>query len=91
MWQAVARTGTVKTDGAFYFFGALPPAWRTAEHEAAALEVLAEKFRVVVTPGVAFGVPGYFRVSYGSLPDGECVDAAGRLGEGLDYLAANGP
>ena len=89
--------GTVRTAGAFYFLVPLPPAWRAggggggggAEREA--LGILGEAFGVIVTPGVAFGCPGYLRVSYGSLPDDELGAAADRLRDGLEWLSQNKP
>ena len=34
----------------------------------------------------AFGAPGHIRVSYGSLPEGECLAAIQRLREGLQAI-----
>lgn len=36
----------------------------------------------------AFGAPGHIRVSYGSLPEAECLPAVGNLAEGLLALAS---
>ena len=87
--------GTVRTTGAFYFLVPLPPAWRAAGGgggaESEALGILGETFGVIVTPGVAFGCPGYLRVSYGSLPDDELGTAADRLRGGLEWLSQNKP
>ena len=56
----------VKPSGAFYLFpdvsGLLSP--DTIETSAAFAEALIEKEHVVVTPGEAFGAPGYVRISY---------------------------
>ena len=59
--------------------------------EAAALKVLGERFKVVVTPGSAFGCTGFFRASYGSLPNDQLAVAAQRLNDGLAWLAQNNP
>ena len=59
--------------------------------ESEALGILGETFGVIVTPGVAFGCPGYLRVSYGSLPDDELGTAADRLRDGLKWLSQNKP
>lgn len=34
----------------------------------------------------AFGAPGHIRVSYGSLPEEECLIAIGKLADGLRQL-----
>lgn len=90
VWDAVHAAGTVKTTGAFYFFVPFPPPFDSAEMEERALEILATDFRVVATPGTAFGVPGHARISYGSLSDGDCKEAAARLRAGLEHLAVAG-
>jgi aspartate/methionine/tyrosine aminotransferase len=88
LWRAVRDTGCVQGAGAYFFCPPLPLPWRRdAGTEASALTVLAEQFEVLVTPGSAFGVPGHFRCSYGSLPDKELAEGADRLQRGLTHLA----
>ncbi len=89
MWSAVESAGAVRTLGAYFFLVPLPAVWKA--HENAALAVLAERFRVLVTPGSAFGASGYFRVTYGSLGDEECADASERLRNGLAFLESSSP
>ncbi|CAN0565210.1 unnamed protein product, partial [Laminaria digitata] len=38
----------------------------------------------------AFGAPGHIRVSYGSLPEAECLPAIQRLREGLQAMTDEG-
>ncbi|CAM9229305.1 unnamed protein product [Chrysoparadoxa australica] len=83
MWEAVKGTGAVKGNGSFYFLVPLPG--KLSEDDA--IDVLARKFGVIVTPGTAFGAPGHARISYGSQPPKQCKEAADRLKRGLDYLA----
>jgi len=92
LWRAVQHTGCVKGQGAYFFCPPLPPAWRRdPATETMAFDVLANDFKVLVTPGLAFGVPGHFRCSYGSLPDETLAEGADRLHKGLVHLASTTP
>jgi len=84
MWSLLSKhcPATVRTQGAFYFLAQLPP----QVDEARAVHVLATKYRVLCTPGKAFGAPGTLRLSYGSLPPAECMLALDRLEAGLAAL-----
>ena len=42
------------------------------------------------TTGSAFGAPGHLRLSYGSLPEEECLAAVDRLEAGLKGLSERG-
>jgi aspartate/methionine/tyrosine aminotransferase len=91
IFDAVEATGAIRSYGAIYYFVPLPVQWRNQTSEVEAMRILAEKFQVLLTPGRAFGAPGYFRVSYGSQPDDVCFEAAGRLKCGLSFLAEREP
>jgi aspartate/methionine/tyrosine aminotransferase len=92
IWRAVQHTGCVKGQGAYFFCPPLPPAWRRdPTTETMAFDVLANDFKVLVTPGRAFGMPGHFRCSYGSLPDETLAEGANRLHKGLMHLASTAP
>eukprot|EP00752_Nemacystus_decipiens_P009923 g8852.t1 len=77
MWSAVKDMGGVMGEGAFYFLVPVPV------EEDLAIDVLAKRWGVLTTPGRAFGAPGHIRVSYGSLPERECLPAIRKLAEGL--------
>jgi DNA-binding transcriptional MocR family regulator len=85
LWAVLCERcpGSVRTEGAFYFLARLPEG--VAEEEA--VRTLATEFRVLSTPGKAFGAPGHLRLSYGSLPEAESMAAFDRLDEGLATLA----
>mmetsp|Transcript_29176 Transcript_29176/g.38366 ORF Transcript_29176/g.38366 Transcript_29176/m.38366 type:complete len:420 (-) Transcript_29176:238-1497(-) len=83
MWNAVKDTGTVKTEGAFYFLVKIPSGIEDME----AVDFLATKHGVMVLPGSAFGAPGYLRASYGSLPEEKCLKTISKLKSGLKGLA----
>ncbi|CAM9232903.1 unnamed protein product [Scytosiphon promiscuus] len=82
MWSAVQGMGGVMGKGAFYFLVPLP----TDMDEDGAIDVLARRFGVMTLPGRAFGAPGHIRVSYGSLPEEECLIAIRKLAAGLREL-----
>ncbi|CAM9441239.1 unnamed protein product [Sphacelaria rigidula] len=82
MWAAVEEMGGVKGAGSFYFLVPVPI------EEDRAIDILAREWGVLVTPGRAFGAPGHVRVSYGSLPEEECLPAIERLAQGLRALTA---
>jgi aspartate/methionine/tyrosine aminotransferase len=82
MWHAVKDCGTVRTCGAFYYLVPLP----RGIDELYAIDVLAREFGVLVTPGYAFGAPQHVRVSYGSLPQAQCLQAIERFGAGVKEL-----
>ncbi|TFJ81444.1 hypothetical protein NSK_007405 [Nannochloropsis salina CCMP1776] len=88
LWAVLSKhcPGSVRTEGAFYFLAQLPPHVSEAE----AVHRLATEYRVLCTPGEAFGAPGTLRLSYGSLPPAECIDALGRLDAGLAALIKEG-
>ena len=64
LYNELTRIGyqVVKPQGAFYFFPKSP-----LEDEVEFVKKLADK-KVLVVPGIGFGLPGYFRISY-CLPD----------------------
>ncbi|CAM9145435.1 unnamed protein product [Discosporangium mesarthrocarpum] len=84
-WAAVRAMGGVKGTGAFYYLVPLPE----GVGEDAAIDCLAREWKVLVTPGRAFGAPGHIRISYGSLPEQECLAAIDRLRKGLASLAGD--
>lgn len=79
-------------EGAFYLFpnceallGRRTPAGETLESDQDLAKYLLESARVAVVPGSAFGLPGYFRVSFAS--DSERLMAAcRRIGEACAAL-----
>ena len=92
LWGAVKDTGAVRSQGGYYFCPPLPRSWkRDLATEAEAIRILAEEFKVIVTPGSAFGILGHFRCSYGSLGDDNLKIAAERLRRGLDRLQDTEP
>jgi aspartate/methionine/tyrosine aminotransferase len=84
MWSVLAKhaPGTVRTYGAFYFLAQLPKG--VSEEEA--VHVLATEYRLLCTPGSAFGAPRHLRLSYGSLPEEDTLAACERLEAGLIAL-----
>eukprot|EP00586_Coscinodiscus_wailesii_P014827 CAMPEP_0172501526 /NCGR_PEP_ID=MMETSP1066-20121228/150644_1 /TAXON_ID=671091 /ORGANISM="Coscinodiscus wailesii, Strain CCMP2513" /LENGTH=447 /DNA_ID=CAMNT_0013276339 /DNA_START=196 /DNA_END=1539 /DNA_ORIENTATION=+ len=72
--------------GAMYVMAELPAGMNDEE----AAEMLVEKFGVAVIPGSFCGFPGWLRISYSNLPPAECILAAARLAEGIEYLVHNG-
>mmetsp|Transcript_13917 Transcript_13917/g.20173 ORF Transcript_13917/g.20173 Transcript_13917/m.20173 type:complete len:143 (+) Transcript_13917:423-851(+) len=83
IWRVVEKYATVKTKGAFYSFIKAPGTYDDLD----ATRVLAEKYNVLVVPGVAFGMPGYIRISFAGLRYEDLKIAAGYLEEGLLYLS----
>ncbi|CAB1109131.1 VAS1 [Ectocarpus sp. CCAP 1310/34] len=81
MWAAVKDMGGVMGKGSFYFLVPVPV------EEDRAVDVLARRWGVLTTPGRAFGAPGHIRVSYGSLPEEQCLPAIRSLAEGLRELS----
>ncbi|CAM9274427.1 unnamed protein product [Ectocarpus fasciculatus] len=81
MWAAVKDMGGVMGKGSFYFLVPVPV------DEDRAVDVLARQWGVLTTPGRAFGAPGHIRVSYGSLPEEQCLPAIRNLAEGLRELS----
>lgn len=84
LWKEVEWLGTVRTCGAFYFLVPVP----MGVSEEDVIDVLATEYSVLVTPGSAFGAPGYLRVSYGSVAPEVCIAAIRRFGEGMRTIAA---
>ena len=73
----------VQPRGAFYYMLPLPEG--VGEEEAIAL--LAERYRLLLLPGSAFGAPGTLRLSYGGLREAEEVQrAAAQLTAGVAEL-----
>jgi aspartate/methionine/tyrosine aminotransferase len=60
--------------------------FRPQIHETEAVDVLAKEFEILLMHGSPFGADGYLRLSYGSIPEHEIVNAVDRLGRGLKHL-----
>jgi len=82
LWPVVARLGTVKTNGAFYFLVPLP----VGVSEDEAVDILATQFGVLLMHGTPFGAPGHLRMSYGSIPPEQIVSAISKISDGFDHL-----
>lgn len=82
LWPVLEPLGTVKSNGAFYFLVPVPR--HISEEEA--VDVLARKYAVLLMHGTPFGAPGHLRLSYGSIPPDQVVQAIGKLQAGFDHL-----
>ena len=54
------------------------------------MEWLVRKHGVCVIPGSACGAAGYIRAAYANLQPDACLEAGGRLKQGLQQLVAEG-
>jgi aromatic aminotransferase len=80
--------GAVKGgEGAIYLWVKLPEKY-SDDYEV--VRWLVSKHGVVVIPGSACGGPGYVRISFGGLKEGDCQVAADRLKRGLEQLVTEG-
>ena len=65
LWNKVlAKLGTIKTYGAFYYLVPIPI--HVTEDEA--VDILAKRYGVLLMHGTPFGAPNHLRLSYGSIP-----------------------
>jgi len=93
VWEVMKHyPNTVKTFGAMYLFAQFPNFVGrgnvTVEEEWKVIQWLVRKHRVAVLPGSAFGVNGYFRVSYANLSNEQCKKAAESMSRALQELAS---
>lgn len=56
--------------------------------EEEAVEILADRFQILLMPGRPFGAPQHLRLSYGSIPPAAAVGAQQQLGRGLQHILA---
>jgi aspartate aminotransferase len=78
--------------GAFYVypscsgtFGLTTPDGKTIQDDASFCEYLLDYGRVALVPGRAFGLPGYFRLSYAYTPD-EFKEGCRRIADAVAAL-----
>ena len=88
MLQALAPLDQVMGgDGAMYLMAKLPA---KAADDREVADRLVRDFGVAVIPGSFCGFPGWIRVCYANLPPDKCVEAAKRLGRGLEAILSGG-
>jgi aspartate aminotransferase len=81
-----------KSEGAFYLFpkcsklfGKKTPAGEKIENSADLATYLLEKANVAIVPGIAFGLEGYFRLSYATSKE-LLTDACNRIADAISQL-----
>lgn len=86
IWDSVKPLCPIKPDGAFYVFVPTP----SMLDEAQIVRMFAEKLRIIMVPGSAFGMDHHMRVSFGSIKPGDVEDVAKRLMEGWAAVCREG-
>lgn len=82
LWPVLQPLGTVYTTGAFYFL--VPVPLHVEEREA--VDILAKEFGVLLMPGSPFGAKNHLRLSYGSIPPEQGLEAVDKLRQGFQKL-----
>jgi len=63
IWEAIEPLNPAPAQGAFYYMVKIPSMLGELE----TVELLAEKYKILITPGSAFGMPGYCRIAFGAI------------------------
>jgi aspartate/methionine/tyrosine aminotransferase len=94
LWKALSPyRNSALTHGAMYFFAQFPNFVGresnsiSLEEEFKVIEWMIRKHQVAVLPGSAFGMTGYFRVSYANVNNEQCKRAAKCIENALRELA----
>ena len=86
IWEAIEPLNPVPVHGAFYYMVKIP----SMLDEMQTIGLLAEKHHLLLTPGSAFGRPGYARIAFGAISPEESSEIGTRLMKGMSEMVRAG-
>jgi len=86
IYDAIEPLNPAQANGAFYFMIKVP----SMLDEMETVGLLAEKHKVLLTPGSAFGMPGYCRIAFGAVNPDDSQDLGLRMTKGMTEMVRAG-
>lgn len=86
IYEAIEPLNPALANGAFYFMIKVP----SMLDELETVGLLAEKHRVLLTPGSAFGMPGYCRIAFGAIHPDDAHQVGLRMMKGMTEMVRAG-